>query len=397
MKISEYKAGQFQHQKDLSGFDLRFSSFLPHLINLEWNIDSPLIQTLLSEADLKLGELNAFSQLIPDIDFYIRMHQILEATQSNRIEGTQTSIEEALQKKEDLPPEKRDDWEEVHNYIEAMNQSIEDLKKLPISTRLICQSHKILLQGVRGRDKLPGEFRKSQNWIGGTSLKDAIFIPPPHTYVNELMSDLENFLHNKDIFVPHLIKIALIHYQFETIHPFLDGNGRMGRLLITLYLVANNLLNVPSLYLSDFFERNRTLYYDNLDRVRQLNDLQQWIKFFLIGVKETAENSINIFKNIIKLKEKTENKIVTSINNKAKVKKSLELLHYLYKNPFVSINGVSLILDISIPTAIRFITDFQSIGILEEITNLKRNRMFVFLDYYKLFPETTYKTQKMLI
>ncbi len=218
MNISEFIAGsEVQRYK--------YKSFEPNYVNIEWTIDSPELNYLLSQANIKLGELNAFSQLIPDVDFFIKMHVLKEGTTSSRIEGTQTNIDEAIQKLDDIDPEKRDDWQEVQNYVEAMNSAIDNLSKLPLSNRLLKDTHQSLMQGVRGTYKLPGEFRQSQNWIGGSGLSDAFFIPPHNETISDLMSDLEKFLNNENSLVPDLIRIGIAHYQFETIHPFLDGNG----------------------------------------------------------------------------------------------------------------------------------------------------------------------------
>ena len=269
MDITDFVAGSYKR-----GY--HYTYFLPEKINHPFVCSDAETNNSLEKASLKLGELNSFSKLVPDTGMFIIMHIFKEAVVSSRIEGTRTNIEEALIEKQDIDPERRDDWQEVNNYVEAMNTAIDDLKELPLSSRLIRNAHKVLLSSVRGEQKNPGEFRRSQNWIGGVSISDAVFIPPAHDELPELLSDLEKFLNNNQLAIPHLIRIAIAHYQFKTIHPFLDGNGRIGRLLITFYLVYSGVLDQPLLYLSDFFERNKTLYYDNLTFVRTKNDLRKW-------------------------------------------------------------------------------------------------------------------------
>ena len=376
MDIKDFVSGKDKQQ-------YHYKSFLPNPVNIEWQISNNSLIHLLSEADIKLGELNAFSQLVPDIDFFIKMHVSKEATTSSRIEGTQTKIAEALQKEKYINPEKRDDWEEVQNYIKAMNNAIMDLKKLPLSNRLLRKTHCTLLQGVRGKHKLPGEFRRSQNWIGGATLKDAVFIPPHQDDLIDLMSDFEKLLNNEDYPLPHLIRIGIAHYQFETLHPFLDGNGRIGRLLITLYLVSKGLLSKPTLYLSAFFEQNKGLYYDNLTRVRTHNDLTQWLKYFLAGIKQTAENSIETFRAIIRLRQEMEYGSILTLGKKTKL--AQQFLHYLYSKPIIDSQETSKELSINPSTVLRLIEDFIKLGILKEITGYKRNRIFVFSRYLKLF------------
>lgn len=371
---------QFQSGNKVQRY--QYQSFEPGFINKVWHLDSDAVALLLSEADRKLGELNAYSQLIPDVDFFIRMHITKESTASSRIEGTQTNIDEALQKEEYIQPAKKDDWQEVQNYIAAMNFAIAELENLPLSSRLIKQTHKILLQGVRGTLKMPGEFRISQNWIGGSSLSDARFIPPHQDGVLEYMSDLEKFIHNDETNLPHLIKTGILHYQFETIHPFLDGNGRTGRLLITLYLVNFGLLTKPTLYLSDFFERYREPYYDNLTAVRTKNDLEHWLKFFLEGIRVTAEKSIDTFKHIIQLRAELETKIITLGKKQLLAKNCLQ---YLYSEPITDTQSIADKLEVSFTTATRLIHDFIRLGILIELTGYKRNRIFAFDNYLKLF------------
>lgn len=376
MNIKDFKPGRHITQDG-------YSSYLPETINNEWEVSDSKVIKLLNDATRKLGELHAFSTLIPDVDFFIRMHVFKEATKSSKIEGTQTSLEEAIQDAKYISPEKQDDWHEVHNYINAMNYAISQLNRLPLCNRLLKQTHKKLIHGVRGKHKLPGEFRTSQNWIGGASLKDAIYIPPHYSDVPYLMSDLEKFLNNNNLHVPPLIKIGIAHYQFESIHPFLDGNGRLGRLMITLYLVNDDILGNPVLYLSDFFERNRRLYYDNLSSVRIQHSFVQWLTFFLAGVLETAENSIQTFHHVINLRKEVEEKKI--INLGKRIPLAMKLIQYLYSKPIVDASEVANVLGIDRSTAYRLIHELEGLNILKEKTGFKRNRVFVFELYLNIF------------
>lgn len=376
MHLTDYIAGQYVQQ-------FEYRSFSPANIYHAWEISDPEIQQLLSDADRALGELNAFSQLIPDVDFFIRLHITKEATQSSRIEGTRTNVEEALLDKEDVDPEKREDWEEVHNYILAINAAIAQLEQLPLSNRLLRDTHKTLMQGVRGATKQPGEFRISQNW-SGVSLKNAIFVPPHYTEIAALMSDLEKFIHDQNLPVAHLIRIAIAHYQFETIHPFLDGNGRLGRLMISLYLANFDLLVKPALYLSDYFERNKTQYIDHLMAVRESNSLKPWLIFFLNGVHETAQNSIQVFKDILALKERFEHEVLPYFSSRRQ-NNAQTLMRTLYQTPLVDIKDVTELLGVRTNTASALITDFVKHGILHELTGNQRNRVFLFREYVSIF------------
>jgi len=376
MDIKDFKSGSLKQ-----GY--KYQYFMPEKINHDFSWENPSINTLLEKASFHLGALNSFSSLVPDADMFIIMHIFKEAVISNRIEGTRTNIEEALNEQDNLDPEKRDDWQEVHNYVKAMNNAIQELEKLPLSNRLIKNTHKILLSTGRGEHKSPGEFRISQNWIGGTSLSDAVFIPPAHEELPELLSDLELFLNNTNINIPHLIRIAIAHYQFETIHPFLDGNGRIGRLLISLYLVHSKVLQKPLLYLSDFFEKNKTLYYDNLTFVRTKNDMSQWIKYFLEGVSQTAENSAQTLKKIIELKTDLEKNKLLSLGKRTKT--ANEFLYFLFHSPVITSTALQKEMKITAKTANSLIDAFIGLNILKERTGYSRNRIFVFDKYVELF------------
>lgn len=375
MKFESFKAGQWRQR-------YQYKSFEPIMVNHDWTWEAPAINTLLEQATRALGELNAFSLIVPDIDLFIEMHVVKEAQTSSKIEGTQTGIDEALLPEEQIRPEKRDDWREVRNYIEAVNTAIAELKTMPLSNRLLKQTHAILMQGVRGEHKQPGEFRTSQNWIGGSSLSDASFIPPHHDGVADLMGDLEKFWHNEEIMVPHLVRIAISHYQFETIHPFLDGNGRIGRLLIPLYLVSQGVLAKPSLYLSDFFERNRASYYDALMQVRVSNDLIHWVRFFLNGVAQTATKGREVFHQILTLRTEAEQATMGMGKRAATARQALNVL---YRKPVLDAADLEKALGVTTPTANRLIHSLIDKGILVEVTGQQRGRIYAFDRYLKLF------------
>lgn len=363
----------------------KYRYFLPSSINDEWVWQAPQVNRLLEKAAVRLGELNSFARLVPNINLFIQLHVTKEAVVSSRIEGTQINMREAVLPESEILPEHRNDWREVQNYTQALNQAISDLKTLPLSSRLLKQAHAILLQSVRDEYKMPGEFRTIQNWIGGHSLADAAFIPPHHQYVSDLMGDLENFLHNQDIHVPALIRIAIAYYQFETIHPFLDGNGRIGRLLIPLFLVSEGILDKPLLYLSSYFEKDKGLYYDNLMVVREKNDMLQWLKYFLVGIELTASLAVSTLSNIITLKAKLEQDLQANFGRRAA--SAQLLLNALFIKPSTSVDAVQKICDTSYKTANELVTQMCKHEILQEITGQTRNRVFIFAEYLAIFSD----------
>ena len=377
MILENYKSGNLI--KSIAGYKY----FLPTKINEEWIWQDQQIGKLLEKAAIKLGELNSFSILVPNIDLFIQLHISKEAVISSRIEGTKTEIDESFLSESEILPERRNDWKEVANYTKAINQAILDLQNLPISSRLIKETHKVLLNSVRGQEKQPGKFRASQNWIGGSSPSDAVFVPPSFEHVEELMSDLEKFIHNDEINVPDLIRIALVHYQFETIHPFLDGNGRIGRLLITLFLVDKKILTKPLLYLSAYFEENKGLYYDNLTFVRTKNDMKQWLKYFLVGIEKTATKSAETLSKVLILKSDLEKMINKNFGKKSP--SAITLLNHLFEKPSLYVKEAQEIAKLSYKSANDLVDDFVKAEILEEITGQSRNRIFVFRKYFDLF------------
>ena len=377
MQIEKFKSGTFINQ-------MGYKSFIPTPINTSWNWTNPEINVLLEQASSELGGLSSFSDLLPNIDVYIKMHIRTEANKSSRIEGTKTSIEEELMDVLDIAPEKRDDYEEVQNYVKAMNYGISRIQKddFPLSTRLIRELHRVLMQGVRGQHKTPGEYRTQQNWIGGTMPSNAVFVPPGVNEMHDLLSDFEMFIHDDVYQVPHLIKIALIHYQFETIHPFQDGNGRIGRLIIPLYLLDKKILDKPCFYISDFFERTRTTYYDALQNVRVKNDLTNWITYFLKAVIFTAKSARHKFKNAVNLVDDYEERILAFAG---KPDNNRSILKAFFNEPILTGKQLQDRTSLSQPTIDKALRSMIDAEMLHEITGYSRNRIYVLMKYLSVF------------
>ena len=372
------RAGKYVTQ--LKG-SAEYKAFVPALLPHEIKLDH-VLNGLLSKADQALGRLDGIAEILPDVDFFILMYMRKEATLSSQVEGTQATFSDLLKaeaKIEDMEIHK--DVDEIVNYINAMNYGLKRLETLPLSLRLIKEIHKTLLHGVRGEWKTPGEFRISQNWVGGATIETANFIPPPAHELSALLGNLEKFLHDSST-LPILIKTGVIHSQFENIHPFLDGNGRIGRLLTTFYLCQQKVLQRPLLYLSEYFKQHRQIYYDRLNAVHEKDEIEGWLKFFLEGVAITSNKAVETARKILQLKNTDHQKIMKVSRSAGK---GVALLNRLYKMPLVRVKDVEKITGLKNPNALELVSKFVKQGILEEITGQKRNRVFIYQSYVKLF------------
>jgi Fic family protein len=345
------------------------------------------LQNLLSQADMALARLDGMGYFLPNADLFIAMFVRKEALLSSQIEGTQASLEDIFKYESGDKLENINDVAEVINYIRALNYGMERLKTLPMSLRLIKEIHGVLMQGTRGGNKAPGEFRKTQNWIGpqGSTVKDARYIPPPPQEVVKTMGDLEHYIH-KGRKLPVLIDCGLVHYQFESIHPFLDGNGRVGRLLITFYLYFREVLHRPLLYLSYYFKKNRQEYYDRLNMVRDNGDYEQWIAFFLKGVVETADSAVETARKILELQTKHRDLLW---KKKLSSPFAIGILERLFQKPYVSVNDVAREFSISFQAASNLVSQLEGAGILHEITGKKRDKRFIYAEYISILSEGT--------
>jgi Fic family protein len=364
-----------------AGQAAEYNCFMPSMVNREFTLTNRLAEHA-EEATRLLGELNAYSAIVPDVEFFISMHIRKEAVQSSKIEGTHTDIDDAILQEEDVSPERRDDWKEVQNYIEALNYSISKLGDFPLATRLLNEAHRILLQGARGNGKRPGEIRDKQNWIGGATIQSAIFVPPHPEFLPQLLSDLEEMWHSRSVAMPKLIRIAVTHYQFETIHPYADGNGRIGRLLIMLQMMNYKLMDKPTLYMSDFFERHRQNYYGALTEVRVNQNLDHWLAFFLDGVIESAKSGKQKFEKIMLLRTTYYDRVM-KLGRRAD--KANKLINNLYRDPVTTAAHTSHVLGISQSNANLLINELVNAKILKEITGFSRNRIFLLDEYVQIF------------
>ena len=367
--------------------ELKYQSFKPSFlpINPPISLDEEMMN-LLVKCYNNLNQLNSISSYIPNINLFISMYVRKEALMSSQIEGTQATLEDVLNPK--IEKNKNLDVEDVVNYIKATNYALERLDTLPLCNRLIKETHSVLLNNVRGQEKNPGEFRSSQNWIGGkgSTLKDAKYIPPNVEDMKEAMSNLEKYLNNEDDSLDKLIQIALIHYQFETIHPFLDGNGRIGRLLIILYLIDKKILNKPSLYISYYLKKNRTEYYDRMSEVRKNGNYEQWVKFFLTALIESSNDSIETINEL----EKLHNKNIEIISSFKKAKKNMLIVFkYLEENPIIDISKTASKLSLAFNTVSSVINTFIKLNIVSLEEDKNRNRTFIYKDYLDILRKGT--------
>lgn len=365
-----------------------YKAYIPKPLPPYPPIQMEKIYPLLDQANIALGRLDGMSMILPDASLFLYMYIRKEAVLSSQIEGTQSSLSDLLLfENNEVPGVLEQDVIEVSNYVAAIEHGLKRIKEnFPLSLRLVREMHEILLSKGRGSSKQPGEFRRSQNWIGGTRPGNASFVPPPPERIMDLLSELEKFLHNKNVIFPALIKAALAHVQFETIHPFLDGNGRLGRLLITFILCVDGVMKQPLLYLSLYFKTHRQQYYDHLQLVRKTGDWEEWLQFFLVGVIETANQAIDTANQIVNLFNIDRKKIMDIGKPSSS---ALLVHHYLQKTPVTDAKRITQQINITLPTAIKSLNHLVKLGVVKEITGKARNKIFVYQNYLDILNKGT--------
>jgi Fic family protein len=375
------RAGRFERQQPGG-----YLAFLPAPLPPVDLTIGPELQALVSRSDIALGRLDGAIRLVPDPDMFVFMYVRREAVLSSQIEGTRASLMDVLEYEAELEgAEQRVDVREIGNYIAAMNHGLARLEEIPLSRRLLSEVHAVLMKDVRGGEpyKAPGAFRRSQNWIGGASPATARFVPPPWEVAEEAFADLEHFLHDPTP-MPPLIKVGLAHAQFETIHPFLDGNGRIGRLLITFWLVEQGILSKPLLYPSVFLKEHRTEYIDRLQAIRDDGAWEDWLAFFVDGIGQVATEATECALDILQLRDQDRALVGSRLGKRAP--NGLSLLDHLFRQPVVSAKTVERLIDVSQPTASALVRDLEQLGLLRELTGKQRYRLFAYDRYLGLFP-----------
>lgn len=387
------RAGRFVTQGEGPS---RFQAFLPSPLPPDPPVRfGAVMQELLERASLAVGRLDGIARLLPDHDAFLYMYVRKEAVLSSQIEGTQSSLTDLLlHENEAAPGVPLADVEEVSSYVRAMSHGLDLLRtRLPLSLRLIREVHRVLVSGTRGGDKTPGEFRRSQNWIGGSRPGNARFVPPPPHEVMPALDNLEKFLHDQPTRTPALLKAGLAHAQFETVHPFLDGNGRVGRLLITMILIAEGVLAEPMLYMSLHFKRNQREYYDRLQQVRTDGDWEGWLDFYLDGIASVATQATDTIKKVLRLFEEDRSKVLGardgSIYQRAAAQSNALVHEHICRRALVTIAGAAQALSISKPTVTRALQDMEALGIVREVTGKSRNRLYLYSKYLELLDEGT--------
>ncbi|MBS0586827.1 MAG: Fic family protein [Proteobacteria bacterium] len=368
----------------------KYQAFVPASLPPKPPLDMGQLGSLLASASAALGRLDGLAGFLPDIGLFIYMYVRKEALLSSQIEGTQSSFSDLLIHESEAAPgaPSEEDVQDVSNYIAALNHGLERMRGgFPLSLRLIREIHEILLSKGRGSTKMPGEFRRSQNWIGGPRPSKARFVPPPPERLEECLGAFEKFLHADDDGLPVLIRAALAHVQFETIHPFLDGNGRVGRLLITLLLCADGVLKEPTLYLSLWFKTRRDEYYDQLQYIRDTGDWEEWVSFFLRGVIETADQGVATARRILDLFDADQHRVETALGKAAP--SALKILAYMRKKPVIAPKDLVVPLGLTMPTINTALQHLEKAGIVQEITGRQRDRLFAYKAYLAILEEGT--------
>lgn len=363
-------------------------AFVPPVLPPNPPLQLDKLYGLLDEANRALGRLDGVTSILPGTPLFLYMYVRKEALLSSQIEGTQSSLSDLLLfESDEVPGVPLNDVQEVSNYVAVINYGLARLREgMPLSNRLIREIHGVLLSHDRGANMQPGEFRRSQNWLGGSRPGNATYVPPPHNLLNDCMGDLETFIHSEKLNLPVLIKVALVHVQFESIHPFLDGNGRLGRLLITFLLCMEGVLNEPILYLSLYFKTHRQRYYELLQEVREKGDWESWLEFFLQGIKESSDQAADTARRILELFEIDRRKI-ESLGRPAG--SALRVHQYFQTRPILSVPVAVKTLNITAPTVRKSINHMIDLGILKESTGKQRDRLFVYIDYLNILNQGT--------